>query len=391
MKTAVRIAGFLLLAGVMGSSSMLLAESTVKNSGKEVIAYVFVNDRLIAPGEVSARKLTRVNYAFANIKDGVIVEGFSHDRENFQILNGLKAQNPDLKVMVSVGGWGWSGGFSDAVASAQSRKKFVDSAVQFVLDHNLDGLDIDWEYPGQPGAGNKFRPEDKQNYTLMLKELRTRFNIEGKKQGKHWYTSVATGANERWMQNTEMKKVQLYVDSINLMCYDYYGSGPHSTTGHHAPLYTNPADPKLVSADTTVKLNLAAGVQARKMVLGVPFYGKTWGQVEATNHGLFQPGEKTTVKADYKSITDKLIPGGYVRYWDSKASAPYLYDPGSKTWVSYDDPESIALKAKYVLSHKLGGMMFWDYQNDPDEHLLDAVDLGLGIKVAPAVAKAVGQ
>ena len=85
----------------------------MKNSGKEVIAYVFVNNRVIAPGEVSARKLTRVNYAFANIKDGVIVEGFDHDRENFQILNGLKAENPNLKVMVSVGGWGWSGGFSD--------------------------------------------------------------------------------------------------------------------------------------------------------------------------------------------------------------------------------------------------------------------------------------
>ena len=65
----------------------------------------------------------------------------------------------------------------------------------------------------------------------MLRELRTRFNVEGKKQGKHWYTSVATGANERWMQNTEMKKVQSYVDSINLMCYDYYSNGPHSTTG----------------------------------------------------------------------------------------------------------------------------------------------------------------
>jgi chitinase len=389
MKRAVWVAGFL-LAGLLGSSSALLA-STVRNSGQEVIAYVFVNNRLIAPGEISAKKLTRVNYAFANIKDGVIVEGFDHDKENFQILNALKAENPNLKVLVSVGGWGWSGGFSDAVASKESRKKFVDSAVQFVLTHNLDGLDIDWEYPGQPGAGNKFRPEDKQNYTLMLKELRERFDIEGKKLGKHLYTSVATGANERWMQNTEMKKVQSYVDSINLMTYDYYSNGPHSTTGHHAPLSTNPADPKLVSADNTVKMNLAAGVQARKMVLGVPFYGRAWGHVEPTNHGLFQPGEKTTVKADYKSITDTLIPGGYVRYWDSKASAPYLYDPASKTFVSYDDLQSIALKAKYARRHNLGGMMFWDYQNDPDEHLLDAVDLGLGIKVVPAAAKAAAQ
>jgi chitinase len=98
MKMLVCVAG-VLLAGVIGSASALLA-STVRNSGQEVIAYVFVNNRLIAPGEISAKKLTRVNYAFANIKDGVIVEGFDHDKENFQILNALKAENPNLKVLV---------------------------------------------------------------------------------------------------------------------------------------------------------------------------------------------------------------------------------------------------------------------------------------------------
>ena len=118
---------------------------------KVIIAYVFPQDRALLPDEVNARKLTRINYAFANIKDGEIVEGFSHDEENFATLGSLKSVNPSLKVLVSVGGWTWSGGFSDVALTHQSRTRFIASAVRFVERHHLDGLDIDWEYPGQVG------------------------------------------------------------------------------------------------------------------------------------------------------------------------------------------------------------------------------------------------
>src|ERR1700730_18163208 len=111
---------------------------------KAIVAYVFVKDAVLGPNDVAAGSLTRVNYAFANIENGKIVEGFSHDRENFQVLNDLKKANPGLEVLVSVGGWTWSSAFSDVALTAQSRRIFIDSVIQFLRDNKLDGLDVDW-------------------------------------------------------------------------------------------------------------------------------------------------------------------------------------------------------------------------------------------------------
>jgi chitinase len=293
----------------------------------QIIAYVFAKDSVIQPGEIAANKLTRINYAFANLKDGRIIEGFAHDAENFAALNALKRINPQLAILVSVGGWTWSGQFSSMSLTKESRKLFIDSAVQFVTRYQLDGLDIDWEYPGLPGNHNPFRPEDKENYTLLLKELRQRFDREGKRLHKHLFTSIATGASLKFLDHTEMGKVQKYVDTVNLMAYDYYEPTSSKTTGHHAPLYTNPADPKLVSADASVRNYEKAGVPATKIVLGVPFYGHLWGGVLAQNNGLYQPGKQVPgAYADYSTITAHMLNNGFTRYWDATASAPYLYN-----------------------------------------------------------------
>jgi chitinase len=356
------------------------------------VAYVFVKDVVLGPNDVAAGSLTRVNYAFANIENGKIVEGFAHDRENFQVLHNLKQVNPQLQIVVSVGGWTWSGAFSDMVLTAASRKTFIDSAVQFVRDHQLDGLDVDWEYPGSIGNGNVFRPEDKQNYTFFLKELRSRFDIEGKRLGRHLVTSIAVGASAEFISNTEMSQVQRYVDSVNLMSYDYYESSSDATTGHHAPLYTNPSDPKHVSADASVKLFEQAGVPAHKLILGVPFYGHAWADVGDTNHGLYQPGKKATVWATYHDIAGTFLSTGFVRYWDSVASAPYLYNPATRMFVSYEDPESIAAKCQYVLKQDLGGIMFWDYLSDTADHaLLNSINRGLASGPGSQTASANGK
>jgi chitinase len=351
--------------------------STVANR-TEIIGYVFPRGRVLGPNEVAAKKLTRINYAFANVANGKVVEGSAHDKENFAILNGLKQQNPDLKILVSVGGWTWSKNFSDASLTRESRKIFIDSAVDFVAKYDLDGLDIDWEYPGLKGDDNKFRPEDKQNYTLLLKELRLRFNREGPLLHRHLYTSIATGGRKNFLEHTEMAKVQFYVDSINLMTYDMYGSDKN--TGHHSPLYENPDDPKHVSSNKSVHNYLEAGVKPNKIVLGVPFYGKGWTNVAATRNGLFQSGTSShDLHLDYGSIESILLkPGsGYVRYFDYSSDSPYLYNASTQTWVDYEDAESLAHKALYVRDYHLGGIMFWEYTGDPNNVLLNAIDAGL--------------
>ena len=329
---------------------------------EQIIGYVFAKDALLNPADIAAEKLTRINYAFANLRNGQVVEGFAHDAENFAVLVGLKVRNPQLKILVSVGGWTWSGAFSDAALTKASRKTFIDSAVAFIQKYNLDGLDIDWEYPGLVGNGNVFRAEDKQNYTELLKELRSAFNKQEKQLHRHLYTSVATGANRDFVEHTELGKVARVVDSINLMSYDYYEPTDDKIAGNHAPLFIDPADPKQISADASVKMYLAAGVPAGKLVLGVPFYGHAW-----TTAGLFQAAAGVEAPADLSPAA------GFTRQWDAAASAPYLYNPVTHVFVSYDDPQSLLLKARYVRSHKLAGIMFWDYESDADRSLLNAV------------------
>lgn len=351
--------------------------ATPRQPSKQVIAYVFPKDRPLTAGEIPAAKLTRINYAFANLKGGEIVEGFSHDAQNFALLLSLKRVNPSLQILVSVGGWSWSGQFSDAALTPASRRRFIDSAVRFVTRYNLDGLDIDWEYPGLPGAGNTFRPEDKTNYTALLQELRVRFDAEGKRLHRRLLTSIATGANADFLEHTEMGRAAAFVDTVNLMTYDFYGPGEDKITGNHAPLFTDPADPKAISAERSVREYEAAGVPARKLVLGVPFYGKSWSDVPPANHGLFQTGSAPTQAFHGYGSLIGLEQQGFLRSWDAAASAPTLYNAATRTFISYEDPESLGAKCRFVQSQGLGGVMFWELSEDPDGRLLSVIDTAL--------------
>jgi chitinase len=350
-----------------------------------IVGYVFPQNHILAPGEIAAAKLTRICYAFANIQNGRIALGFPDDDRNIPAAVALKRQNAALTVLISVGGWSWSGAFSDMALTPESRGTFIDSAVAFVDKYQLDGLDIDWEYPGLPGATNNFHPEDKQNYTALLKELRHRFDREEKRLHRRLYITVAVGTEPDFLTHTQMNLVQKYVDSVDLMAYDYYEPDSGKITGNHAPLFVNPADPKHVSADASVHQFEEAGVPAAKLVLGVPFYGHIWGNVPPVNNGLFQPGSAIpNAYSGYGVITSTMLDHGFTRYWDSASSVPYLYNPDKRIFVSYEDPESLALKCNYVLGHHLGGIMFWDYSGDPSESLLNAVDAGLGLSSVPA-------
>ncbi len=380
---------FLLLALCLG----LLSSTVHAKTDKYVIAaYVFPRNMVLTSDQVAAKKLTRINFAFANIDQGRIVEGDPSDAANLAMLVGLKKENPDLTVLVSVGGWLWSGRFSDAALTSASRAKFIDSVADFITRYKLDGLDIDWEYPAMAGAaGNVFRPADKQNYTLLLKELRERFKKMQKPLHRHLYITIAAGSSTEFLENTEMDKVQKYVDTVNLMAYDYYEPGNDKITGNHAPLFVDPSDPKGISSDKSVKEFEAAGVPADKIVLGVPFYGHVWGHVAATNNGLFQPGDPVpNAYSTYGTLTQDITHQGFTRYWDAKASVPYLYNAQKQIFVSYEDPESLALKCKYVIDHHLAGMMFWEYSSDPSGILLDAIDRGLDVN-RPASQQAEAQ
>jgi chitinase len=364
------------------SAALLLAVPALaqKPTTPVITGYVFPQDNVLQPGSVDAQSLTRINYAFANIDNGRIVEGFSHDRENYAYLNHLKQQNPSLTILVSVGGWLWSGHFSDMSLTAESRRVFIDSVMDFLNRYQLDGLDIDWEYPGMEGATKAFRPEDKQNFTSLIHELRERFEAQTRHTHKHLYLTIAAGSSTDFIEHTEMDKISHDLDDVNLMCYDYHEPPEQGSnlTGHNSPLYANPGDPRKASSDASIQAFEAAGVPASKLVLGLAFYGHAWGGVSDTNHGLFQTGSAVhNAYHSYGNIQATVLnkPNSKaVRYWDEASQVPYIYDPDGQVFISYEDPQSMTLKAQYILDRHLAGAMFWDYESDPTGALLKSIN-----------------
>lgn len=345
------------------------------SSDPVIVGYVFPQGGRLQRGQVDAHAITRLNYAFAIIRNGRVALAEDDDVPNLALLTALRQQNPFLTVLISVGGWLGSGGFSDAALNAESRAVFADSAVALVKARDLDGVDVDWEYPGITGAGNRFRAEDRRNFTLLLKELREKLSELSRTTHRPLYLTIAAGASQEYLDHTEMAQVGRYVDTVNLMTYDYYEAGSDRITGNHAPLFTDPDDPKKESADSSVHAFESAGVPAHKIILGVPFYGRMWGQVDGINHGLFQSGKPIPNSyAPYNAIRDNMLNHGYERYWDAAAKVPSLYNKEKRVFVSYEDPESLALKCEYIRVHGLGGVMFWNYLNDSSGELVNTIN-----------------
>lgn len=289
----------------------------------------------------------------------------------------LQKKYPHLKFIIAVGGWE-ADGFSDMAANAANREIFADSAVKYIKEHNLDGIDLDWEYPVNGAWGViKSRLEDKENFTALIKLLR-------EKLGENKEISFCANVSNWFFDAVELDKLVPIIDSVNLMTYDMRGNWEASAF-HSAGLYRNPAEPQDwgLSVSETVDRFLNHGVPADKLIVGVPTYGKEYRNVEAgpKGDGLFQPfvtdaeGKMTTDKGTWVSSIpySKLKAyfvnkNGFKRHWDDAAKAPYLYD--GKTFISYDDADSIKAKAEYIKEKDLAGIMYWEYVNDIDGELL---------------------
>jgi chitinase len=275
--------------------------------------------------------------------------------------------------LISIGGWSWSKNFSDAVLTDTSTKNFALSAVDIVGKYNLDGVDIDWEYPGMIGDSNTYRPEDKEHYTLLFKELRSGLDSLNQITHQQYFVTTAVGGSQDYIDHTEMDKVQQYADYINIMSYDYTG-GSDTISGHHTNLFTSSGDTLEYSADRSVKAYIAAGVPSEKLVMGIGFYGKGWIMVSNDNNGLYGRTQQPMRGGGFTYLKDSVInKNGFVRYWDDKAKAPYLFNSEKKIFITYDDEESVRNKCDYVKRHHLAGVMFWEYNSDKKKYLLKII------------------
>jgi chitinase len=367
-----------------------------------------VYNRAVFLSQIDAEHVTHINYAFSNISpggecvhgdiDADTIRFFGANRSvngetdpieglrgNFRQLALLKQKYPGLKVLISVGGWTWSKYFSDAAASEESRMRLARSCIDLYLvryGEAFDGIDLDWEYPVEGGL-YPGRPEDQHNLTLLIQEFRGQMDALADTTGRQYLLTLAGPAAPDTIARFDLKEISETLDWINLMAYDFHVAG-EPMTGLLSPLFGSPRDPDPVSresfnADAAVRAYLAAGVPAKKIVLGIPFYGRAWKGAESD--GLFKLADGPAMGADepgYMSFSE--IAQGPLktarRYWEENAKAPWLHEAEDGIFISYEDSESIAWKVRYIRENGLGGAMVWELGLDGGE-LLNPLGDGL--------------
>jgi chitinase len=329
-----------------------------------VIAYYTGHYKSIEKYDLT--KLTHLVYGFATLSKQKLVLRSEGDSSTVKRLVKLKSRYPSLKIVIALGGWGGCKTCSEVFSSDTGRKVFSRSAMRLLDYFNLDGLDLDWEYPSIPGyPGHPWSPADKPNFTALLRELRTAFNR--KKE-----LSFAAGAYfQSLTESVDWAAAAGSVDRIHLMTYDLRSSR-HDSTGHHTPLYSTPG--QFESADFAVDYLLKAGVPASKIVIGAAFYGRLFTVNTKDTNALYKPGKFRNF-----ILYTKLRPllsgkNGYRLYYDTAAQAAYAFNRQLKIFVTFDNMTSVKAKATYVLQRKLGGLMFWELSQDlPNNGFLDVI------------------
>lgn len=346
--------------------------STAEANSKEevttmaVSAYVYDRAGLVFRDE-DASCMTQINYSFALIKDGKVSGSHWHSINAFkEYIN----RHPGILPVMAVGGWG-ADGFSQAAATESSRTAFVESAVDLMQEHGFLGIDIDWEYPGYSVAGIESSKDDPDNLLLLIKALRSAFDGLTLQDGVKRFISIAVGGSKQYADKLNCEAVGQLVDQVNVMTYDLRGF--EKVTGHHTGLYPEEEDIDEVSAATAIEAFQAAGIPKEKLMIGAAFYGRAWRSVKSTeNNGLGQKAGTSGNKSyGYDAIETMVSDGSYTRYWDDKAMAPYLFN--GKTFISYEDEESITAKGAYAKANGLMGVMFWEYGHDKTGTLVKAL------------------
>ena len=318
--------GVLASCGSVKSGEDAIAAS---RDSKVVVAYVTSWSDVMPDPQC----MTHINYAFGHVNESFNGVKIDNEERLKQIVD-LKKQKPDLKVLLSIGGWG-SGRFSEMAANDEYRRAFAVDCERVVEEFALDGIDIDWEYPTSSMANISSSPDDTENFTLLMQDIRAAIGNEKE-------LTLATVASARYI---DFKAILPSVDFVNIMAYDM-ASAPK----HHSALYPSGHSGDITS-DGAVTAHLKAGVPPSKLVMGMPFYGRG-----GDGYPSFQ---------DYNKVgnTDTQ----YTEKWDEVAQVPYLADKNDTLVFGFENPRSLAIKCQYILDKDLLGGMYWDYSGDNEQ------------------------
>lgn len=404
MKTYAKLFSFFL--------SLLLISASLYSVEPVIVGYFAewdVYGRNYHVSDIPAEKLTHINYAFAKINSNGEVTTFDPYaateknypgnnwneslRGSFKQLQLLKKKHPHLKTLIAIGGWTLSDPFSDIALTQESRTKFALSAVNFMREYGFDGIDIDWEYPVGGGIA-KGRPEDKQNFTLLMAEIRHQMNQLQNVTKTKYLLTVASPAGSQ-INHYELAAAAEYIDWFNVMTYDFHGAW-ENTSNHQAPLQQNSLDPSPLAATYNVSYAISsyiqAGVSPSQLVLGIPLYSRGWAGVNADNLGLFQAAAKPSQGTwedgilDYSDLLRKIKSNSdkYIVSWDAEAKTSWVFNPYIEggAFYTYEDLKTVNEKIKFIKAQNLRGAMFWEISgdvrdsNDADS-IINAVHKGL--------------
>ncbi|QEI03607.1 chitinase [Rachiplusia nu nucleopolyhedrovirus] len=309
---------------------------------------------------------------------------------NFGQLMAAKLANPHLKVLPSIGGWTLSDPFY-YFHDEQKRLVFIDSVKEFLLTWKFfDGIDIDWEFPGGKGANpNVGDPaRDRATYTILLKELRVMLDKLSNETGREYELTSAISAGDDKIAVVDYTQAQSYLDYIFLMSYDFKGAWSNTELGYQTTLYAPSWNPQEhYTTDYAVRTLLKQKVENKKIVVGVAMYGRGWtGVADYKPDNIFTGTAKGPVAGtwedgvvDYRQIAIENESKLYQSYYDDAAKAEYAFRNSTGDLITYDSPQSVLDKAKYVLDYNLGGLFAWEIDADNGQ-LLNAMNIGLGGK-----------
>ena len=323
---------------------------------QDVIAYV---NRSGSFGNSDFQYIDVANYIGATIDGGVGESVFQGDyfSNAVSIGNRARSYNPDIKYVLTVYNGNISK-FESWLQSASSRAAFADNLVNTVYAYGFEGLDIDFEFPQNMGL--------KTAFAQLLGEIRARFNIKSAQTGRQYILSIATPASVWSYQKFDLVACSQYLDYFNIMNYDLYCGSAFPYTHHHTPPYDNidPYGHILTggSVQSDISLYKSLGIPAEKIVPGMGMYSREWTNVPNANNGLFMSGSLQESNYHYDRLMSEYVNrNGFTRYWDDNAKAPYLYNPYSGIFLSYEDKDSIKYKCEIVSRERVRGVMIFDY------------------------------
>jgi chitinase len=362
---------------------------------KEIIGYYpswkwSSRNNLVTPERIPYEKLTIINYAFFfPLPDGSMV-GRDTIGDNLYLkgnsISGIVGNKPGstlpelahrngVKVLLSVGGWEDSNNFPEVAAHKSKRTQFAHSCIEQIQKFGFDGIDIDWEYPCY--VDHKGTPDDKLNFTLLLQVVRDSLTAFEKKAGKKLILTAALPAFASGAANFQMDEIAGILDEFNIMAYDFCGPWD-SQSGHNAPLYPPNAIDTVRNVDAAFRLyTVTHKVPAGKINIGIPFYSHTFAHCTSmySSHTGADTVHFSRQGCFYYDVVQCM--SWFERFWDDRAKVPYLVSQDWNMLISYDDEESVALKAQYVLDRNAGGVIIWeitgDYLPDGSTPLLDAI------------------